>query len=126
MPHICQLYVEPRVSSSVSVTMARKELAQIHAELDEINAMVRLEADDKAEADGKAEVDVQTQEQQRNADVLLQAAREEVEIIRGKCDDLIEQHKKAIQEHEIQAQQFREQSDQLDRLLRGETEEKEV
>ena len=82
------------------------------------------------------EVDAKTQKQRHEvvkAEVLLQATKEEVEIIRGQCDDLIEQHSKAIQKHEIQWQlsgekfdQYGEELKRLVQLVRGETEEKEV
>jgi hypothetical protein len=132
-PQICSLYVAPGVSSfSESMNTAwKEELAQIQAELDEINAMVRLE--------GKAGDDAQTGKQRHEvvkAEVLLQETKEEVEIIRGQCDDLIGQHKKAMQKHEIQWQLFGEKLDQygegqnqlvqLVQLIRGETEEREV
>ena len=69
---------------------AWKELAG----LDEMNAMVGLE--------GKAKV-AQTQKVVK-AEVLVEETKKSVEIIRGQCDDLIEQQKQAMQNHKIQCQ----------------------
>ena len=90
-PQICSLYVAPGASSSSeSMDTAWKELAG----LDEMNAMVGLE--------GKAKV-AQTQKVVK-AEVLVEETKKSVEIIRGQCDDLIEQQKQAMQNHKIQCQ----------------------
>jgi hypothetical protein len=82
----------------------KKELAG----LDEMNAMVGSE--------GKAKVDAQMQKVVK-AEVLLQETKERVGIIRGQCDDLIEQQKQAMQNHRIQCQLFSEKKeDQYEEL----------
>ena len=85
----------------------KKELTQIQAELDEINAMVRLK--------GRMEVDAQTEKRHEvvNAEVLLQ----EVGIIREQCDDLLEQHEKAVQKHRILYQFSGEKVEELKKLV---------
>ena len=120
-PQICSLYVPE--ASSFSESMAwKKELTQIQAELDEINAMVRLE--------GKMEVDAQTEKRHEvvNAEVLLQETKKEVRIIRGECDDLLEQHEKAMQKHRILCQISGEKVEELKKLVQlvHEETEKEV
>jgi len=95
-------------------TAWKKELAG----LDEMNAMVGLE--------GKAKVDAQTQKVVK-AEVLVQETKERVEIIRGQCDDLIEQQKQAMQNHKMRCQLSSEKKwdqyeelKQLVQLVRGE------
>ncbi len=115
-PQICSLYVASGGSSSSESmdTAWKKELAGLY----EMNAMVGLE--------GKAKVDAQTQKVVK-AEVLVQETKERVEIIRGQCDDLIEQQKQAMQNHKMWCQLSSEKKwdqyeelKQLVQLVRGE------
>jgi hypothetical protein len=94
-PQICNVYVAPRD------TAWKKELATLEAELDAIGSTIGLEG--KVVVNHQKEVQRHEAKGEIKAEVLLQKANEEIEIIRRQCDDLIELTK-AKQKHLSQRQ----------------------